>query len=217
MTINGFSINNAFDAVSHINNLPRKLFDDGYRFVSFYIKSLFTNVPLKKIVDIILNRIYKSKLISTTLTKCTLKLILDSCTKTVLSLNGEYYEQIDGVSMGSPLGPALANIIMTEFETVMVKPLINPRKIVFYKCYVDDTLVLAKPSDIEHILNTFNTFDSQIQFTFPRHSNTSEWYHCPPQTNPYWSIPTLVKLYSMVEKDFLDTCPHSLCPQNLKQ
>ena len=30
---------------------------------------------------------------------------------------------------------------------------------------LNDTLVLAKPSDIEHILNTFNTFDSQIQFT----------------------------------------------------
>ena len=67
--------------------------------------------------------------------------------------------------MGSPLGPTLANKTMTEFETVIVKPLINSGKIVFYKRYVDDTLVLAKPSHIEHILNTFNTFDSQIQFT----------------------------------------------------
>jgi hypothetical protein len=98
--------------------------------------------------------------------KCTLKkLILDSSTKTIFSLNGVYYKQTDGVSMGSPLGPTLANIIMTEFETVIVKPLINSGIMVFYKRYVDDTLVLAKPSDIEHILNTFNTFDSQIQFT----------------------------------------------------
>ena len=67
--------------------------------------------------------------------------------------------------MGSPLGPTLANIIMTEFETVIIKPLINSGIIVFYKRYVDDTLVLAKPTDIKHILNTFNTFDSQIQFT----------------------------------------------------
>ena len=125
MTINEFSIKDTFEAVSRINNLPRKLFDDGYRFVSFYVKSLFTNVPLKKTVDIILNRIYKSKLISTTLTKRTLKkLILDSCTKTVFSLNEEYYKQTDSVSMGSLLGPTLANIIMTEFETVIVKPLI---------------------------------------------------------------------------------------------
>ena len=30
------------------------------------------------------------------------------------------YEQIDGVSMGSWLGPLLANIIMTDLETVIV-------------------------------------------------------------------------------------------------
>ena len=36
-------------------------------------------------------------------------------------MHGEYYKQTDGVS----LGPTLANIIMTEFETVIVKPLIN--------------------------------------------------------------------------------------------
>ena len=166
LTTNEFSIKDTFDTVSHINNLPRKLFDDGYRFVSFDVKSLFTNVPLKKTVNIILNRIYKSKLISTTLTKRTLKkLILDSCTKTIFSLNGEYYKQTDGVSIRSPLGPTLANIIMTEFETVIIKRLINSGIIVFYKRYVDDTLVLAKPTDIKHILNTFNTFDSQIQFT----------------------------------------------------
>ena len=55
--------------------------------------------------------------------------------------------------MGSPLNPTLANI-MTEFETVIVKPLINSGKIVFYKRYVDDTLVFAKPSGIKHILMT---------------------------------------------------------------
>ena len=87
LTINEFSIKDTFDAVSDINNLPRKLFDDGYRFVSFDVKSLFTTVPLKKTVDIILNRICRSKLISTTLTKRTRKkLILDSCTKTVFSM-----------------------------------------------------------------------------------------------------------------------------------
>ena len=54
-------------------------------------------------------------------------LILDSCTKTIFSLNGKLYKQIDGVSMGSPLGPTLANIIMTEFEDIIIKPLINSR------------------------------------------------------------------------------------------
>ena len=62
-----------------INNVPPNLFNDGYRFVSFDVKSLFTNIPLPKTVNIILKRIYDDKLISMKLTKRALKkLILDS-------------------------------------------------------------------------------------------------------------------------------------------
>ena len=93
----------------------------------------FTNIPLRKTVNIILKRIYKSNLVSTTLQKQTLKkLILDSCTKTVFSLKGQLYKQIDGVSMGSPFSPTLANIIMTEFENLVIRPLITSGHIKFY-------------------------------------------------------------------------------------
>jgi hypothetical protein len=45
----------------------------------------------------------------------------------------------------------LANIIMTEFEQEIVKPLINSGLIRFYKRYVDDTLILIGPSDAQLI------------------------------------------------------------------
>ena len=112
------------------------MFDDGFRFVSFDVKSLFTNIPLTKTINIILQRIYDSKLISTNLSRRSLKkLLLDSCTKTIFSNNGNFYKQIDVVSMVSPLGPTLVNIIMTEFENI-VEPLINNGTIAFYKRYV---------------------------------------------------------------------------------
>jgi hypothetical protein len=79
--------------------------------------------------------------------------MLDSCTKTIFSLNGQLYRQTDGVSMGLPLGPTLANIIMTEFEELIIKPLINSGTIKFYKRYVDDTLILTKPLDLTNILS----------------------------------------------------------------
>ncbi len=167
LTQNAYTLKDSFEAVSRIQNIPINLFKDGYRFVSFDVKSLFTNVPLKKTINIILDKIYNKKEISTSLKKQTLKkLLLDSCTKIPFSMNGELYKQIDGVAMGSPLGPTLANIIMTTFEKEIIRKLIDSNLIKFYARYVDDTLVLAKPSDVPKTLEAFNSFHPQIQFTF---------------------------------------------------
>ena len=68
--------------------------------------------------------------------------------------------------MGSSLGPVLANIILTEFERLIVSELIGDGTIKFYKRYVDDTLVLIKPSDISAVLAKFNSFDPNLTFTF---------------------------------------------------
>ena len=64
--------------------------------------------------------------------------------------------------MGSLLGPVLANMIMTEFERLVMDKLIRDRLIKFYVRYVDDTLVLAKAEDIYNILKQFNSFDTSI-------------------------------------------------------
>ena len=45
----------------------------------------------------------------------------DICGKTVFSANHKLYQYIDGVSMGSFLGPLLVNIIMTEMEKTIIK------------------------------------------------------------------------------------------------
>ena len=93
------------------------------------------------------------------------KLLLDSCTKTAFSFDNVLYEQCDGVSMGSSLGQVLANIILTEFENVIVKPLIERSVLKFYCRYVDDTLVMIKKDKIQHVLNSFNSFDKNLRFT----------------------------------------------------
>ena len=82
------------------------------------------------------------------------KLLLDSCTKTAFSFHDVLYEQCDdGVSMTSSLGPVLANIILTEFENVIVKPLIEVGGLMFYFRYVDDTFLMFKKDKIQHVLN----------------------------------------------------------------
>ena len=167
LTQNEFALKDTFDAADRINNLPRDLLkNEDYALISFDAVSLFTNVPLKRTVNIILDRVYKQKLIKTSLKKSTLKkLILDTCQKTAFLYNNQIYEQTDGVSMGASLGPVLANIIMTELEKRVVSKLINKGTIKFYARYVDDTLLLVKRSDIESILEKFNKFDKNLQFT----------------------------------------------------
>ena len=59
------------------------------------------------------------------------KLILDCCSKTTFSFDEKIYVQKDGVSMGSSLGPVLANIIVTEFERIIVSELIADGTIEF--------------------------------------------------------------------------------------
>ena len=73
------------------------------------------------------------KLVSANLKKRTLKkLILGTCTKTSLSLSKKLYQQKVAFSIGSSLGPVLANIIMTELEDVVFKPLIPALLMVHY-------------------------------------------------------------------------------------
>ena len=77
-----------------------------------------------------------------------------------LSFNNKLYERIDGVSMGGLLGPVLANIIMTECEKIIVETLMEEKVIMFFTRYVDDTLLVIKKSNINYVLNQFNSFDN---------------------------------------------------------
>ena len=54
LTINEYSVKDSFDAASRIKGISQHLFDNGYQYISFDIESLFTNVPIKRTVDLIL-------------------------------------------------------------------------------------------------------------------------------------------------------------------
>ena len=69
--------------------------------------------------------------------------------------------------MGSSLAPVLANIILTEFEKVVVTPLVKSGILKFYCKYVDDTLVLVKEGQIDKILKTFNFFHNNVIVSSP--------------------------------------------------
>ena len=116
----------------------------GYEMVSFDMKSLFTNVPLDRTIDIILKRIYDHKELETPITRCEMKEMLNICTKNVhFTYNRKIFVQTNGVAMGSPLGPVLADIFMIELEKTLL-PDIYILCIKFWRRYVDDTISYVK-------------------------------------------------------------------------
>ena len=67
--------------------------------------------------------------------------------------------------MDPSLEPVLTNVIIKEFERLVVDQLIKNGLIKFYIKFVDDTLVLAKVEDIHNIMKQSNSFHKSIQFT----------------------------------------------------
>ena len=110
---------------------------------------------------------------------------------------------------------------MTEFENVIIKPLITTGTIAFYKRHVDDIIVLAKPCDLDIILTQFNSFHPQMQFTIDQFSDNDIHFLdiqiLPNCTTVYRKrthrmISAFLQLYSMAKKDCLDMCTYSLSP-----
>ena len=133
--------------------------------VSFDEASLFTNVPLEGTIEIILKRIYMKKEITANIPKQEMKELLILFTKKLhFTFNNETYIQVEGVAMGSPLGPVLANIFGVELDTSVIPNLSN--KVKLRKRFVDDKFCLARLEYIDNILLALNSFHKNIKFTF---------------------------------------------------
>ena len=57
--------------------------------------------------------------------------------ESITLFDNKYYSQIDGVAMGSPSGPTLANIFLCYHESNWLKNCLKDFKPVYYKRYVD--------------------------------------------------------------------------------
>ena len=112
-----------------LEKIKREHIPNDHLLVSFDVKSLFTNVPLDETIEIILNRIYDKNEISTDIRKSEIKELLKLCIKSVhFTFDGNIYVQNDGVAMGSPLRPVLANIFMVELERSVIPTLMDKMK-----------------------------------------------------------------------------------------
>ena len=123
-------------------------------------------------IELILDKVYKEKLIRTKLSRHQMRKLLQICTKEMhFSFNGVIYRQVNGVAMGSPLGPVLANIFMVELEKTLV-PQLQDQVSLWYR-YVDDTFSFIKRDCVDNVLQVLNSFHENIKFTFEKEGDNT--------------------------------------------
>ena len=85
------------------------------------------------------------------------------------SFNDIMHRQIDVVAMGSPLGPALANIFVGYYESKLFQTTSKPE---MYYRYMDDTFaVFSNKDECDLFLDSLNAFHPSLRFTFEKESN----------------------------------------------
>jgi len=96
-------------------------------------------------------------------------------TSTYFCIHGQFYKQMEGVAMGSPLSPVIVNFFMEDFEKKAIEQATH--KPVCWFRYVGDIFVIWPHTQekLTEFLNHLNGLHNKIQFTMVK----EEEYHLP--------------------------------------
>jgi hypothetical protein len=101
-------VKNSFHFTEILKSLQIK---PGDLMVSFDVVSLYTEVPVEESLTLLTQNINNE----------ILALYKHVLTSTYFCIEGQFYNQMDGVAMGSPLSPVIANFYMEDFKRKATK------------------------------------------------------------------------------------------------
>ena len=132
---------------------------------SFDIKSLFTNVPVEETINICAQELYHSDLEKPKIKEESFKELIKKVTTGVeFSFDDVMYRQVDGVAMGSPLGPVLANIFVGYCEITL--NLTSSPEVLLYRRFVDDIFSINENAEcMEELLTRLRGMHKALEFT----------------------------------------------------
>ncbi|XP_068759489.1 uncharacterized protein [Montipora capricornis] len=165
LSVNEYTITDVIDFADEIHSSPMNEEDI---LVSYDVTALFTNVPFSETIDILVDKAFTNDWFNQrydlNLEKEELTQLLEvATTNQLFQFDGQLYEQTDGVAMGLPLGPLMANVFMCHLEDKLARDGMVPS---LYKRYVDDTLARMPNTDAAaDFLATLNGLHLSLKFT----------------------------------------------------
>lgn len=165
LSCNQYMVTDTFEFVNQVQSLQINGSDI---LVSYDLSSLFTNVPLDEIIQMLAEKAFNDDWFSKThkLNQSRdqlIKLLHAATKKQLFQFNGNLYEQTDGVVIGSPLGPLLTNFIMCSTEDKLDQDGKLPS---YYGQYVDNTFtIMPDIASAGIFLDTLNHCQPSAKFT----------------------------------------------------
>ena len=132
---------------------------------SYDVSALFTSVPIDPPLNIIKDLLDKDTTLKerTVMEVSDIILLLEFCLKnTYFSFQDQFYEQVEGAAMGSPVSPIVAHLYMEYLEQKALSTAPTPK---FWHRYVDDTFVIHKEANKKGFLQHINSVDPALRLT----------------------------------------------------
>ena len=121
---------------------------------------MYTNVPVEEAIEVCTDLLYSGEHQLPPVDKETFKELLKLCTCNVLMQTHDgFYRQTDGLAMGSPPAPLLANGWLSTFD-----PRIK-EDAKLYDRYMDDILMEIHTAKVEEKLGSINTLNPSLKLT----------------------------------------------------
>ena len=136
------SMQDFVEQVKHITLAPEECLS------SYDVSALFTSVPIDPALKIIKDLLVKDPTLKdrTAIGIDDIILLLEFYLKnTYFSFQGQFFEQVESVAMGSPVSPIVANPYMEYLEQKALSTAPHPPR--FWCRYADDTFVIHKEAN----------------------------------------------------------------------
>ena len=154
-----------------VETMEKVTLNEDEMLVSYDVKSLFTSIPVEESIGICERKLNEDETLGdrTSMDVATIIRLLRFClTTTSFQYKGTHYQQLDGVAMGSPVSPVIADIFMEDFEDKAFADHSAPR---LWRRFVDDVIAVILKENGGALLRHLNDQHPRIKFTLDEEEN----------------------------------------------